>query len=1252
MLKKLSISYFLFLWSIYVLQAQNYQLVDINTKNFPIIEASFLASGSDYNSNSLIESDFEVQQANSILPILEVQIPKSTVIPASVVLVLDVSSSMDGKRYEALKKTAADFVNMMPTEVTEVAIATFNNFVTLNSDFTHNKKDLINTINKIKIGGGTSYDNAFLTPSSGAIHVASKGEYRRIVVFITDGLSDVKEYVVTNAANADSIIISSITIGLPVSDKLKYISNNTGGSYHSNLNTQGQLSDALKNIYAEVQWNAMGKVKWLANYSCLKDQQQKLIIKNQQFTVDYAIPYQKIGSVEVTSSNIYFKQGQKGQLQISPLFIKGNNIDLNIENISSSNPKFSVQNAVYPITSKANQYKQVNLQFVPTDSIFSSAQYIVETAGCPDIFIDASSSGKQKIQITSPKQGMEFIAGNKLPVTWKGIDKNTMVAFYYKTKNNEKIYRLGSGKLYKANFTAPVIDDSIQIIGKVTNQLTFTDILNQKVLLWNNNMFDFACYSPDYKNIITRSISGQLTSYNALTGAKNFDFENNYHDHFAFYDGFNRILSINKDAIEVYTARNGLRITSLGSHNSRVKTAFAYLNGTELYAPIINKAKIGVFNLEDYPESYVEITGSSESRFSVAYSVNNLLVKSIANKKYKFKIELLTGFVKAVLHASKPYLAVEYHDRVELYDLEKKNLITSLIEQKYLRYTSKENYLLTQNSDSIFVNNLETGNCILSAPAYGNLTFNSHVNYAVFTNSGALNAFDLKNGTVTTNPSIKEVKKLAFFPNSLKVAVLCADSLKIWNITSNSIEFETFAENGLVKHLQVSDHGNSLLITTEKVVSVWPIEEYFDSDTTDCIKIKVPNPEVVSGLNFGNHYVETSNDKSFNNTIRNNTESNILIDSVYFNSTGSFYVVYPQGEINLKPGEHVNVELNYTPHSPGEHFQTLFIQSGLSKYECAVSGIGVLNEISVMNHEINFGCRKLNTVNDTLIPVAYNSGTETIKDIALINWNKESDFYLERNTFKPLLPGDTLWVNVQFKPIKRGRQSTSLILSQNGNKQVITQLFGEGIAKRTIILAGKTINSENMQGLQSKVVLTELGSGNTVQSILTDFNGQFFISVKTDLNYSLIAELPGFFSSSLNVDLQAPQIQDTLWVKIDLFELHKNSLVKLNNIFFEFGTDKLLELSKPEIERVAKFLFQNSTLKIVIVGHTDNIGSLENNLTLSKKRALAVKQLLVQMGIEAERISIDYFGEEKPVADNSTEDGRKANRRVELKFIK
>jgi outer membrane protein OmpA-like peptidoglycan-associated protein len=106
-----------------------------------------------------------------------------------------------------------------------------------------------------------------------------------------------------------------------------------------------------------------------------------------------------------------------------------------------------------------------------------------------------------------------------------------------------------------------------------------------------------------------------------------------------------------------------------------------------------------------------------------------------------------------------------------------------------------------------------------------------------------------------------------------------------------------------------------------------------------------------------------------------------------------------------------------------------------------------------------------------------------------------------------------------------------------------------------------------------------------------------------------------------------------------------------SNLEFESGKSKIAASSFSSLEELANLLKTKPEWKLQITGHTDNVGSAQNNLKLSKDRAQAVADFLAERGVERTRFSVLGFGQESPIATNATAAGRKQNRRVELEII-
>ncbi len=101
-------------------------------------------------------------------------------------------------------------------------------------------------------------------------------------------------------------------------------------------------------------------------------------------------------------------------------------------------------------------------------------------------------------------------------------------------------------------------------------------------------------------------------------------------------------------------------------------------------------------------------------------------------------------------------------------------------------------------------------------------------------------------------------------------------------------------------------------------------------------------------------------------------------------------------------------------------------------------------------------------------------------------------------------------------------------------------------------------------------------------------------------------------------------------------------------INFDTGKSIIRDESKPIIDQIIQMMKANPDLKIGVEGHTDNVGTPASNKTLSEARAKSVVTAIVSQGIAPDRLSPAGLGQDKPVADNGTEEGRAQNRRVEL----
>lgn len=119
----------------------------------------------------------------------------------------------------------------------------------------------------------------------------------------------------------------------------------------------------------------------------------------------------------------------------------------------------------------------------------------------------------------------------------------------------------------------------------------------------------------------------------------------------------------------------------------------------------------------------------------------------------------------------------------------------------------------------------------------------------------------------------------------------------------------------------------------------------------------------------------------------------------------------------------------------------------------------------------------------------------------------------------------------------------------------------------------------------------------------------------------------------------------------NLIQKTEKSII-LKNIYFENGNAILKSESYPMLEDLFRFLNENQSLSLEIIGHTDNVGNATKNLTLSKQRAQSVIDFLVNKGVEKTRLQANGYGQERPIASNDDEkEGRELNRRIEVRVL-
>ncbi len=173
--------------------------------------------------------------------------------------------------------------------------------------------------------------------------------------------------------------------------------------------------------------------------------------------------------------------------------------------------------------------------------------------------------------------------------------------------------------------------------------------------------------------------------------------------------------------------------------------------------------------------------------------------------------------------------------------------------------------------------------------------------------------------------------------------------------------------------------------------------------------------------------------------------------------------------------------------------------------------------------------------------------------------------------------------------------------------------------------------------------------GTDEKPITSDIETGIFKKELKEGTYNVKIEADGYVPQTIVVVIKD---KETTIQNIGLYEqLKEKQVLVFNDINFETGSAVILPTSYPILDNIAELLKANTTVVVEIGGHTDSQGSDSYNLRLSESRANAVRNYLIQRGVEASRLIAKGYGESMPIAPNTTREGRARNRRVEFKVI-
>jgi WD40 repeat protein/outer membrane protein OmpA-like peptidoglycan-associated protein len=426
-----------------VLYTQTLTVFDENLADFPLVRLRFYAL--DSVGRPLLgvrAAQFRITENGQERSIVDFTMPVPRAQRAlSAVLAVDVSGSMgEGNRIALARAAASTWVEAMNLEDSECALTSFDDKSYLNRDFTRDRSRLHGAISRLQPMEGTSYERGFLGAPGGALHVARRGRYKRVVVFLTDGLGGGSERSIIEAAQRDSITVYCIALGMAAPPILRRIAEQTSGSWYEHVATQEELDKIYRAILHQAQETPVGEIAWQSDVSCTVDRDVLVSLRaDERIVVDrvsYSLPSALQARLVAVPRSVRFRDIPPGSSQGAAITLTAARRPITILGIESSNSAFVVGSMELPVTLAVGEKISLKVGFSPKDSSRQLGRVMIRTDACIPTMIVLTGgylgvSNTPTLALRSPNGGERLYAGSDTTIIWDGLMPSEAVRLEY-----------------------------------------------------------------------------------------------------------------------------------------------------------------------------------------------------------------------------------------------------------------------------------------------------------------------------------------------------------------------------------------------------------------------------------------------------------------------------------------------------------------------------------------------------------------------------------------------------------------------------------------------------------------------------------------------------------------------------------------------------------------------------------------------------------------------------------------------------
>ncbi len=1154
---KIIYTFLLLLLTSNLLLGQNFHVYDVNSDEYPIINAKFYVTDSaNKQITQFVPEEFQIIENMITRTVKDIECSSTPVFnKISTVLTIDVSGSMKGQRLEWVKSAASQWIEQMDSLNEETAITTFDDEALLYSDYRINKSLLLQSIATLEIRNGTNYKNAFLDPYAGALDVARRADFKPVIIFLTDGvgLSDFNPSDIVKKAEELGAVVYSISIDISLPEEMKEVSDATGGQYFENVDSQEKLLEIYNIIRKIAISTSPCKISWFSE-GCLLGRVADIqyIPSKLNKKVSYDSPGDKFPEFEyIIDDGFATFECEKQSTYLMKLKAVNGKIDIKGINKNSgvavcSDFTASFVNKKTPFSLEKDSIVEILISYNPTDNKYKICEFEIDASSCLNNKFNAVSNclnsppSSVPIVIRRPNGGEVFKSNSREKIFWNGTPQKSNIMIDYSLDSGKSWSLVNLGKMYNmSDWNIPNVESDkclvrVKKISDSAGRKVYDANIDKKdvnKISWNKRGNVFA--------IITDTNSIKL--FNSITGEK-----------------------INEFFMDTDTS-------------SFLDVKF-FPDGARLY--VTNKNGLFIFNVLNKKFTFINsLSGELElSRDETIITVTNS--DSIAIMDVQTR-EILNVIKRPIINGRISGSAISNDSRKLAFCVDSNGLTDSIyVYEKSTTWKVTSKYVMTDTSEKYSYKNIDW------SFDDKNIFTTSVVSTIRFIELWDLSTKKKEIRLFRPPTRISDIEASAI--ENLLVTVDHGSNVIVWEIVENGgkKEFQeryNFVSNSLIDNtIEWSPDYTRFAVGTNglpsenllAVYSVRPYPEYEDiSDSVFSIRKTVFE---VNDIDLGVELVGQTKDSTITELLKYNFEYPFLIDSV--NISGIDKDMFSVSNNPTLPNtanssKQPKFQFSFTPNKEASFSAILNINTQYGVKTCKLLAKGVKPLIQVENY--NFG-EVLITKDSTITKKSIlNNGSSKliINKIYLVGPSDQyfklldaSGDIINEIANIEINPNEDYEVPIQFSPliaeIENARLRIEYINESNVPSIVNINLYGEGINPKleytNIINFGNVICDETTT---ETITIYNKGRGSITISDIKLNSSNF--SILDNFNFNLVIQK----GDSLSFDVEFKPINNGLIkdsILIFTNELESNvkkiylNARKLNTSFIVAGNNNLV----------------------------------------------------------------------------------------------